>query len=163
MRDFYPFNYKNVRLVDGDEVVIEVSFGGLNTHRHLCGYTTIQTAMIPEAWSKNYKADALQYLNVHGGITYVKRHVGEVVFGFDCNHVDDDERSDLRDPAFVMALAKEMRAQITEYARRYQEWTAADRDRRIEIVQEIREMATPKHIGFGGLIGVLGGAKEFDR
>lgn len=203
--NFYPYNHESVVLIDGDLCVISNSAG------KLCGYCSFLADEIPKEWHGNYNADALQYLAIHGGITYCSVHgdndeeryaaakaarsaipdpdellslddrmavynarhkAGEdalltvpythVVFGFDCAHYRDDEDYRLRDPQHVLDLARQMRAQLVAYARVLPEWRAANRDVRIEMVGAICKTAeTRTEVGFGALIGMLGGAAAF--
>lgn len=71
--NFYPYNHKNVVATDGDLCVLRNDMG------RFCGYCSFDPSEVPVEWHGNYNADALQYLAVHGGITY-----GEV-------HGDNDE------------------------------------------------------------------------
>ena len=61
--DFYPFNYDGFKDIRGNKVVVRHDFG------HYCGYVALEESKIPKKWHGNYNADALQYLNIHGGIT----------------------------------------------------------------------------------------------
>lgn len=154
-KDFYPFNHKNVRLIEGDLCVLQC--GG-----HLCGYVAFPAADTPAEWAGNYHADALQYLSIHGGLTFGKQFGDWCVFGFDCGHYEDDQNPSLRDPGYVMDLAYQMRNQMVAYRERLPEWRAASRERRIEIVEEINKTARlPTGWGFGAMIGMLGGGAEF--
>lgn len=61
--NFYPFNHKNVVLVNNNKAVLKTSY-------HLCGYVALPISVVPPEWQGDYNADALQYLNIHGGITF---------------------------------------------------------------------------------------------
>lgn len=60
----YPFSSDHLVLADGNKAVVGTPFG------HLCGYVAIPADQVPAHWHGNYYADALQYLSVHGGLTY---------------------------------------------------------------------------------------------
>lgn len=69
--NFYPFidgkDYELV-LVNDNKAVIK-----MNTTYHRApynGYVVFPTKDIPKDWWGNYNAGALQYLDIHGGITY---------------------------------------------------------------------------------------------
>lgn len=158
MHDFYPFNYAGAVMQkhdDGDLCVTRHRSG------HLCGYVAFPAKDTPAEWVGNYNADALQYLAVHGGLTYAKRHGDWCVFGFDCAHSGDDERMELRDTTYVMALTRQMREQMILLRTRLDEYRKGNREQRVTIIEEIREKATEKtEFGFGALIGMMAGAPE---
>lgn len=64
-----------------------------------------------------------------------------VVFGFDTAHYGDNSRYELFDAEHVFRLAKVMRQQIAEHARRIVEYRESSRDRQVEILDEIRASA----------------------
>lgn len=150
--DIRPFNI--ALLVDGTECVWSAD------GRHLCGYTAFEKTQIPAGWMGNGDTDALRYLDVHGGITYSETDGNYAIFGFDCDHHRDAERVELSDPAFVLSLAKRMRQQIEEYAKRVDEWRSADRAGRIRIIEEIRG-ESPGELGFMALLDVVCGGPTF--
>lgn len=158
-RNYYPFTHAGLVAVDDDCAVRRVDLG---TRSHLCGYVALPLTSVPAEWHGNYDADALQYLAVHGGLTYAEKENDAAVFGFDCAHAGDDHDPELRDPVHVMALARQMKQQILAYAERIDEWRAANRERRTEITQEIIDSAArPVDIGFGGMIDMLAGGRVF--
>jgi hypothetical protein len=164
--DFYPFNHKHCVLTDGNRAVLACHFDDSADMHHYCGYVAIPIGSVPVEWRGNYNADALQYLAIHGGITYCevapKEEPQFVVFGFDCAHCDDDENPDLKDVSYVMRLAAQMESQLITYAKRIEKWRDANRERRIEIIESIiREAEVKTELGFGALVGMLGGASEF--
>lgn len=129
--------------------------------RYLCGYCAIPKAEVPKEWHGDYDADGLGFLNVHGGITYCQMNGADVVFGFDCGHLHDEEDSRLRDPAYVLGLAVKMAAQIRGHAAHIQEWRAANRSKRAEMLDElVASSGAVESLGFGAMIALLGGAKE---
>lgn len=60
----YPFEHKGLVLQEGNFAVLS------NGNGALCGYVAIPAAEVPREWHGDYSADGLQYLHVHGGITY---------------------------------------------------------------------------------------------
>jgi hypothetical protein len=150
--DNWPFD--EALIVDGTECV-KFADG-----RHLCGYTAFEKTQIPAAWLGNEGADALQYLDVHGGITYADADDDYAIFGFDCAHAGDADRVEFSDHVFVLTLAKRMRQQMEEYAKRIEEWRSADRAGRIRIIEEIRGNSS-EGLGFGALIDAIGGGRIF--
>jgi len=151
--NFYPFDYKGDKLIKNDCAVIRHSSLG-----HLCGYCVIEKSNIPKEWWGNYNADGLQYLNVHGGITYCRKEGDYVVFGFDCAHSGDENIPELKNMEHVLALAQDMKRQILDYASIIDEWRTADDKKKAEMLDAIREKAKYKHeFGFGALIGIMFG------
>lgn len=154
--DFYPFNKKCTVAEDGNSAVYGCD------GRHLCGYTVFREDEVPSAWHGNYDADGLQFLAVHGGMTYAAKHDDHIVFGFDCGHCDDDVNPLLKDPVYVMKLTEQMRSQLVTYAQRIEEWRSSDRETRVKIMEEIINTAEiPCDLGFGAMISMLSGSKEF--
>lgn len=202
--NFYPFNHKDVALVKDNKAVLNCR------GHHLCGYVAFPVDRIPKEWYGDYNADALQYLSVHGGLTFcevendseeykkaleglrnkskaitesdfskkiqlgreLEREFSQkaallpgsfVVFGFDCTHLDDENDPNLKNPEYVMKLTESMETQLLSYAKRIDEWRAADRERRVAIMQEIineaGEFKAP--LGFGAMVDMLCGAKKF--
>lgn len=60
----YPFQHEATVLVEGHLAVL------VNNQGAHCGYTSIPADEVPREWHGNYDADGLQYLSIHGGITY---------------------------------------------------------------------------------------------
>lgn len=157
-KNFYPFNHRNA-MVDGNRCVVGTGIG------HFCGYVAIPANAIPKQWQGDYNADGLQFLAIHGGITYaaVSSDGDWAVFGFDCAHAGDESNASLRDPEFVMALTRQMEDQIHAYAAVIQEWRAAPRERKIEILQSVIDKADNKvELGFGAMIEMMAGAPVLD-
>lgn len=157
---FYPFNHKDCILIDKNCVIIEVlkSYNG----KHLCGYVALENKLIPKEWQGDYHADALQYLAIHGGITFCETFKEYTVFGFDCAHAGDEHNKDLRDPNHVMKLTKQMEHLLLSYAECIGDWRKADRETRLNIIDDINKSAQiPCSPGFGAMVGALGGGKEF--
>lgn len=156
--NFYPYNHGAVVAESGHEVVIRHSTLG-----HLCAYTKFRSAWLPREWRGNYNADGLQYLAIHGGITYASESDGWCVFGLDCGHGGDEEHPELRDSQYVLGLAKSMRQQISLYRRRLGEWREGSRKKRGELMDEISGTVQVKPLSpsLGAMIGVLCGMPEF--
>lgn len=65
----YPFRHPGVILRNSLKVVLTTDGYGFSAG-HLCGYAAFPADQIPKEWHGNYHADGLQYLAIHGGITY---------------------------------------------------------------------------------------------
>lgn len=68
--NFYPFNLppeKYELIKYKNRAISRAREGEL---RHFCGYVVFRKKDIPKDWWGNYDAPGLQYLNVHGGLTY---------------------------------------------------------------------------------------------
>jgi hypothetical protein len=150
--NFYPWTSGRIVARDGEYCVVKTSMG------HLCGYVTMKKEDVAKEWWGNYDADGLQYLAVHGGLTYASEHDDAVVFGFDCAHAGDERRPELRDPQHVLALAKQMGDQLRRYAAVITEWRQATPTRRAEMLDAIRATAgITEELGFMALIDMLAG------
>ena len=123
---------------------------------HLCGYCRIPATDLPKEWHGDYDADALQYLRIHGGITFCDVSGADVIFGFDCAHAGDEDRDDLRVPAVVLTLAETMRVLICRYSSKITEWRNGDTQTRCCILDEINTGIT-ESVGFGAMLDMLGG------
>lgn len=69
--NFYPFNGKGdyeLVLVNENKAVIRMNTTYMRAPYN--GYVTFPTKDIPKDWWGNYNAGALQYLDIHGGITF---------------------------------------------------------------------------------------------
>jgi hypothetical protein len=131
---------------------------------HLCGYVAIPKVKLPKSWHGNYDGPGLQYLNVHGGLTYAEIRGSYCIFGFDCAHAGDEENEDMYNPEYVMKLTEQMEEQIMSFAAIYPEWYASSDEERIAMLQKIRDSAeTQEHLGFGALIDMMSGAENIKR
>jgi len=149
--NFYPWDSGSIVAQEGRCCVVKSYLG------HLCGYVTLHESEVPPEWV-DYFADGLQYLAIHGGITYAEKNGEWITFGFDCGHGGDDERPELQNPQYVLELAKQMEQQLLLYASRIHEWRKADVWRKAEILDEIRATAKlPTEWGLGALLGFLFG------
>ncbi len=158
----YPFKYDGFNETRKDLCVIK---NDSLFSKHYCGYVVFHNRNIPKKWQGNYDADALQYLSVHGGITYCEKVGNYTVFGFDCAHYSDEDNHQLKDIKYVFMLTAQMKQQIKEYADNYKKYKAYKTKRgRINFVQKIMDASEINcALGFGGLIGVMSGASEFDK
>jgi hypothetical protein len=200
--NFYPFNHKDCILIKDNKAI-------LSCDSHLCGYVALPVDQVPVEWYGEYNADALQYLNIHGGITFcevysndigykyfeskaveeingiqetdfmkrmdlrkeiiqkynkeiVKLNDSYIVFGFDCNHYRDENNAELKDINYVMLLTQDMEDQLLTYSKSIDIWRQANKEEKIKLMDVIRERSIVKEeLGFGAMIGILGGAKEF--
>jgi len=172
--DFYPFNYAGLLLQRDNKAVVRPYDGqpperqaeadrasaivGGSFMKHLCGYVVIHKRKVPKAWHGCYDADALQYLNIHGGLTYCSVEGNYVVFGFDCAHSGDEQNQKLQDPEYVMQLTEVMEQQLMDYAKVVQQWRRFNVKKRAKILDDIRGSAEIKsEYGFGLLIETLCG------
>lgn len=71
--NFYPYNHENVVITDGDLCVLR------NRNGRLCGYCSFPADQLPKEWHGDYSADALNYLAIHGGLTYASVQGGDDV------------------------------------------------------------------------------------
>ena len=160
LKNEYPFNYKKgIIEIRENKVVLQHSTVG-----HFCGYVALKKSKLPRNWhGGDYDADALQYLQIHGGLTYCHAYDDYVVYGFDCAHAGDEANPKLKDINYIFELVDQMEQQILEYAKRHEEWRVARREDKMRIMDEIRKTAKLKlELGFGALIGALGGGSEFN-
>ncbi len=159
LKEVYPFNYtKGATEIRDNRIVNQHSFG------HFCGYVALKKSKLPRNWHNgDYDTDALQYLQIHGGITFCETTKNYVIYGFDCAHAGDEKNIKLKDINYVFKLVSQMEQQILEYAKRHEAWRKAKREKKIKIMQEIIDTASVKtELGFGAMIGLLGGASEFN-
>ncbi len=155
MFDFYPFT--QAVLINGNKAVVKQTVG------HFCGYVALPKDKVPPEWHGNYDADALQYLNIHGGITYCEVNDDYIIFGFDCAHAGDETDPNMQSVDCVMKLVEDMEKQLVMYAEVIDEFRSADKDRAIEIIESIRQVSkTNNKPGFGMMIDMLNGATKFN-
>jgi len=76
--NFYPFckgkDYELV-LINGNKAVIKMNTGYMRAPYN--GYVVFPAKDIPEDWHGNYNAGALQYLDIHGGITFCECYIND--------------------------------------------------------------------------------------
>lgn len=154
--NFYPFNSERYYIaIEDNKAVVKHSLG------HLCGYVVLENNKIPKEWIGNYNSDGLQYLNIHGGLTYCKEEHPYTVFGFDCSHLHDDSNPLLQQLSHVMRLTRQMEQQLLEFISRYEEYRKEDKEDRIKILDEIRSTAEIQlELGFMALIDTLSGGDQ---
>ncbi len=73
-------------------------------HSHWCGYVRFPKRPLIE---RGYHGIAA-YVPVHGGLTFAQAENGAMTYGFDCNHLDDERRPELRDRAWLRAECERM-------------------------------------------------------
>jgi hypothetical protein len=71
--DTYPYTHDAVVAREGDLCVLRNHLG------NLCGYCAFEADKIPQEWHGAYDVDALQYLAIHGGITYCEVAGGDEI------------------------------------------------------------------------------------
>jgi len=80
---------------------------------YYCGYCKFPKRPVKQ---KGYRG-ILTYVPVHGGITYAEGSE----YGFDCNHVDDENNPDLQDIAWLKHECERMAYGIKKAAK-YEKW-----------------------------------------
>lgn len=86
-----------------------------------------------------------------------------IIFGFDCAHVFDFEDEKFKDSKYIMKLVETMEQQLIDYAGMIEIWRRADKEEKNCILDDIISNAKAKSgLGFGGMLGMLFGMKEFD-
>jgi len=151
--ELYPYSHTGLVLRDADVAVLRTDAG------HLCGYCAFDDEEIPSHWRGNYDAPGLQFLAIHGGLTYAEHKAPFSIFGFDCAHSGDDCDPKLRNPEHVMGLAHQMRAQLSAFAARRDEWLTASREERAAIIDSVSAGAEFKtEPGLAGMLEILMGA-----
>lgn len=169
--NFYPFNRKgeyDLILVKDNKAVIRVqaSFSPFKApiRAPFNGYVVFHKKDIPKAWWGNYSADALQYLNIHGGITYCKKEGNYIVFGFDCANVYDEKNTKLFDENYVMKLTEQMEEQIMEYKKVIWKWRGYGIKRRCRLLDGITAKGKIKEeSSFGKNIDMLSGCQDLRK
>lgn len=85
--DFPPFNidgaYSKTILVKDNKAVVKVDYhiGSAIMKPWLCGYVALPKKSIPKRWWGKY--EALDAIEIHGGITYADVQGDYAIFGFD--------------------------------------------------------------------------------
>ena len=169
--NFYPFNRKgdhDLVLVKGNKAVtrVKASHSPLRApiRAPFNGYVVFHKKDIPKSWWGGYSADALQYLNIHGGITYHRKEGNYVVFGFDCAHLDDEKNTKLFDENYVMQLTEQMEEQIMEYKKVIKKWRKYGIKRRCRLLDGITTKGKIKEeSSFGKNIDMLSGCQDLRK
>jgi hypothetical protein len=158
-KNFYPFNYNGAIIRENKAILKHNMFG------HYCGYVAIKKSLIPKKWWGNYNADALQYLNIHGGLTYGRLEGNWCIFGFDTMHAGDEENFKLRNENYIWKMVDQMEQQIMDYAKNYKKWKAFKTKKdRIKLIERIiKKGAIKEEMGFSAMIGCLAGGQEFEN
>ena len=213
--NFYPFTTKGdykVALLKENKVVIERGSHFMSAPYN--GYVAFPCNDIPKDWWGDYNAGALQYLDIHGGITFCECYINDavkneeyidktrkklarikakdetsegfmkkherqmatrlranrtlamqdntyIVFGFDCGHLHDADDRRLYNPEYVMELVEKMEQQLLAYAKVYDDWKKASREKRIEITEKLVGQVDTHNMGIGGLLNMMMGGKAF--
>lgn len=123
----------------GNKVVLKTRMG------HYCGYVQIPEASLPKHWIESqpiYRADDIELLNVHGGVTYSKKNGNMVVFGFDCAHSGDETNEKLKDEEYIFSLCEVMEQQILTHAKKIDKYQSyKSKEKRLEHIEAIRKTA----------------------
>lgn len=82
-----------------------------------------------------------------------------VVFGFDCNHYNDEENENLGDLNHLILLTKQMNDQLLEFAKVWNLYMATENDEdRCIILDSVRNKAAIRtEMGLGGMLSMLMG------
>lgn len=221
---FYPFN-------DSDNpVTIEENVAAFkHPNGHYCGYCVLSNDLVPMQARGTYDAPGMQYLPVHGGITYAEGKVDDrtwkgwflkpintflnrcayfiafsilrrwydykrkkemkaganaleatspilyftkykemetwvsryfsthQVYGFDCNHFDDENNPMCQDAGSVLKHSKEMMFLLLLLFQDYGHFLRSSRDEQLEILDELREETDEQDLGLGAMLKALQG------
>jgi len=138
MENYYPFNFKGAIAKD-NKVILKTRMG------HYCGYVQIPEALLPKHWIESqpiYRADNIELLNVHGGVTYSRKEGSMVVFGFDCAHSGDETNEKLKDEEYLFSLCEVMEQQILAHAKKIAKYQSyKSKEKRIKHIEAIRKTA----------------------
>lgn len=93
----YPEN--EAVLIEGNRSVVKQSSG------HYCGY-----CRLPKIVAESGYRGFLNYVPVHGGITYAKtsKFTDQMIYGFDCAHIGDETNLWWHDARAVLEEAQKM-------------------------------------------------------
>lgn len=118
----------------------------------LCGYVRFPTRPVAE---DGYHG-ILDYVPVHGGITYAHEDAEGMVYGFDCGHADDDEDPRMQDVSWVKGEAERLGMAIREAAKIESDYLRNDgnNDARAAILDEYRARMTASGCDEGFNMGV---------
>lgn len=95
----YPENEAAARWNNLSVVHVETTLGN-----HYCGY-----CRLPRLVAEPGYRGLLNYVPVHGGITYAEEsETGQMVYGFDCAHAGDEQNLWWRDREAVLDEARRM-------------------------------------------------------
>ena len=97
---------------------------------HYCGYCRFIERPLVEPGDKGIAT----YVPVHWGITYANDDEDGMVYGFDCNHLDDDRNLQVEDIKWVKAECERMARGILLAAEYEEEYLASEGDARAEVL-----------------------------
>lgn len=128
---------------------------------HYCGYCVFPVRPLIE---QGYRG-IVSYVPVHGGVTYAgEEKSGEMIYGFDCAHADDENDPDLRDLDFLARECERMAKAIHVAMSFERDYLLSPTDeRKIEVLEAYHEALRQHEIffnlddNFGALINVLFG------
>lgn len=101
----YPEDHEFcVKTWEKDGVTLSLLKSNRSLMNHYCGYVRLpknpfkgNKRTYDTGFTVEYDG-IVRYVPVHGGVTYAKSEDdGSIVFGFDCNHLNDDENGRLSD------------------------------------------------------------------
>ena len=129
---------------------------------HLCGYVRFPSRPVREVGYRGF----LNYVPVHGGITYTQDSTdGSVVYAFDCAHVGDELQQKFSSPEWVLSEAIRMSIAIS-VAAKWEEFylLAKSNDTKAEVISAYHEELSENHDihfiltdNFGAMISVICG------
>lgn len=129
---------------------------------HYCGYIRFQERPVIEPGYHGM----LNYVPVHGGITYAEedKEDGSMVYGFDCGHLDDEGRRELKDEEWLGEECYRM-GQAIRIAAIYESRYLSDESNevRAKVIEEYHSELEQRGINFnlqdnfGAMINVLRG------
>jgi hypothetical protein len=128
---------------------------------HFCGYVRFPRRPVSEPGYDGL----LVYVPVHGGLTYASEaDDGTMVYGFDCNHADDDHDPKTRDMEWLRAECHRMATAISIAAGYEEEYLLArDNTAKAAVIEAYHERLKAEQIDFtltdnlGAMISVLTG------
>jgi hypothetical protein len=85
---------------------------------HYCGYVRFPLRPVIEQGGDGI----VRFVPVHGGVTYTRQDENGMVYGFDCGHVDDDKKPELKDIEWLFAECERMATALQSAAHVEQEY-----------------------------------------
>lgn len=125
---------------------------------HYCGYVEfVKKPVIEDSYH-----GILTYVPVHGGLTYAKPiRDGGMIYGFDCNHLNDELNPALREKKFLKRETEKMGDSIAEAAKWEKEYLVAPTsEAKADIIQKFHESCEEEFdlsSNLGAMINVLCG------
>lgn len=119
--------------------LVEKEAGLFAPFSYYCGYCIFPKRFLVE---RGYGGIVI-YVPVHGGITYAKeREDGSMVYGFDCAHVGDEDKPELKDINWLKKECEAM-AKALRIAKKYEKdyLLAPNNEKRAEVIDKfLREV-----------------------